>query len=268
MTEQMVTISGAGGSIHAILRLPEAQTGRAVVICDPFAEEKKCAHRPLTDLARALCAAGFAVLRFDLRGCGDSDGDFSHATLSGWASDVRAALAFVRERLSPQWLGLGGLRTGAVLAERVALEDGGVSALLLWEPVMDGKRYIAQNLRRSMIKAMLTEGEGFEAQSVAERHGAEVVDFDGYEVCRAMRQELEEVRMGEGAERYSGPVLVMNIGPREEPQEAYVALAARYPAGTAVGVRLEPFWNRIGLIDAGAVCEATLRWLRTAGGAQ
>jgi exosortase A-associated hydrolase 2 len=268
MTEQMVTIAGEGGALHGILRTPEAPTQRAVVICDPFAEEKKCAHRPLTDLARALCEAGLAVLRFDLRGCGDSDGDFAQATLEGWAADLRAALAFVRERLSPQWLALGGLRTGAALAERVALADGGADALLLWEPVMDGKRYITQNLRRSMIKAMLTEGEGFEAQAVSERHEAEVVDFDGYEVSRAMREGLEGVRMGEGANGFCGPVLVLNIGPREEPQEAYVDLAARYPAGTAVGVRTEPFWNRIGLIDAGAVAGATLEWLRTAGGAQ
>lgn len=268
MIEQMVTIAGERGALHGILRLPDAQTDRAVVICDPFAEEKKCAHRPLTDLARALCEAGLAVLRFDFRGCGDSDGDFAQADLDGWAADLRAALAFVRERTSAQWLALGGLRVGAALAERVALEGGGVSALLLWEPVMDGKRYISQNLRRSMIKAMLTEGEGFEAQAVSERHGADVVDFDGYEVGRAMREELEGLRMGEGAQGFAGPVLVMNIGPREEPQDAYVALAARYAAGTAMGVRTEPFWNRIGLIDAGAVTAATLVWLRTAGGAQ
>lgn len=268
MIEQMVTIVGEAGALRGILRLPDQQTCRAAVICDPFAEEKKCAHRPLTDLARALCESGLAVLRFDLRGCGDSDGDFAQADLGGWAADLRAALAFVRERLNPQWLALGGLRVGAALAERVAVEDGAASALLLWEPVMDGKRYITQNLRRSMIKAMLTEGEGFEAQAVSERHGSELVDFDGYEVSRAMREGLEAVRMGEGAEGFTGPALVMNIGPREEPQEAYVALAARYAAGTAVGVRTEPFWNRIGLIDAGAVAAATLEWLRTAGGAQ
>lgn len=268
MTEQMVNIAGEGGTLHGILRLPDTETGRAVVICDPFAEEKKCAHRPLTDLARALCRAGFAVLRFDLRGCGDSDGDFVQATMDGWAADLRAAVAFAREQLHPRWLALGGLRVGAALAERVALEDGGVSALLLWEPVIDGRRYISQNLRRSMIKAMLTEGASFEAQAVSERHEADVVDFDGYEVSRVLRDQLGAVRMGEGAEGFAGPVLVMNIGPREEPQEPYVALAARYPVGTTVGVRTEPFWHRIGLIDVGAVAAATLEWLRTAGGAQ
>ena len=260
-SERIVTIPSGDLRLHGILRGP-SPAACAVVICDPFAEEKKCAHRPLTDVARALADAGFAVLRFDYRGCGDSEGEFGDCSPAGWIADTLAAVEFARRECGAQRLCLAGLRMGAWLANEAARQTGTADALILWEPITDGKRYVAQNLRRSLIKAMLTEGEGFKAEAVAERQQAEVVDFDGYAVSAPMREQLEAIRMG-GAPAFAGPTLALRIGPRDEPDESTNQLAATYPQGKAVGIRLEPFWNRIGLIDVSALSAATLAWLHT-----
>jgi len=174
---------------------------------------------------------------------------------------MRSALQFCRSELGAAWLGLAGLRMGAALADMVAAEAP-TDCLILWEPVIDGKRYIAQNLRRSMVKAMLTEGEGFDAGEVSERHASDIVDFDGYEVSGACREELEAIAMPAGPGKVTCPTYVLNIGTREEPAEAYVQLAGAYPAGEVEGVRLEPFWTRIGLMDATPVIDRTLAWLQ------
>ena len=54
-------------------------------------------------ISRALANRGFAVLRFDFTGLGESDGDFASSTFSGSVRDLVAAAAAmaagVRERL-------------------------------------------------------------------------------------------------------------------------------------------------------------------------
>ncbi len=261
--QRIVSIACEDTALHGMLYRPKEPMGRTLVLCDPFAEEKKCAHRPLVDLSRALCAAGYEVLRFDYYGCGNSPGQFGDAGPARWLKDIRAALEYARQELGATWLGLAGLRMGAALADAIAAADAErLECLVFLEPVIDGKRYIAQNLRRSMVKAMLTDGEQFRAEDVSRRHASDVVDFDGYQVSAACREALEALAMPAAAREVSCPCYVLNIGTKDEPAEAYVRLAEAYPRGTVEGIRLEPFWTRIGLMDAGPVIDKTLRWLQ------
>lgn len=260
ISEHFVELEVAGTRLHGVRYQPahEAAWG-GLVVCDAFAEEKKCSHRSLVELARALAGQGWCVLRFDYRGCGDSEGEFADFGPEAWERDIAAACDLLREQ-GAERLVLAGLRLGATLAARVAEGRDDVVALVLWEPVTDGKRFVSQNLRRSLIKAMLTEGEGFDGAEVAARHEAEVVDFDGYLIPEAMRGELEALQLGGGD--FAGPVLALTIGPRQEPSEAARRLAEGYAHGEAAGVRLEPLWNRIGLLDPSPLIEATANWLR------
>lgn len=260
--ERIISLQSSGLTLHGLLYRPrEAGGAPLLVICDPFAEEKKCAHRPLVDITRGLCAQGYAVLRFDYRGCGDSQGAFGEFTPEDWLQDIHAAIEFAHGEEAPMWIGLAGLRMGASLADAVARDRGDIACLMLWEPIIDGKQYVAQNLRRSMIKAMLTEGKQFDAESVAAKHESDVIDFDGYEVRADTREQLEAIRLGVADKPFTGPTLVLSVGPREDPAAPYTDLAASYPRAAALAVRLEPFWNRIGLTDAGPMIQATLDWL-------
>lgn len=265
-TERIAQIDSGGLRLHGILHEAQALPARGLlVVCGPFAEEKKCAHRPLVDAARHLSERGFAVLRFDYRGCGDSEGAFRDFTLDDWLADTHAAIDFAKRELAPDWTGVAGLRMGAALADHAVRGRGDIDCLILWQPVIDGKRYVAQNLRRSMIKAMLTDGDEFEAKAVADRHESDVIDFDGYEVTAGAQRGLEAIRLGGPEGAFGGPTLVLNIGPRDEPDDAHRKLAESYPSGLALGVRLQPFWNRIGLIDAQPMVDATSSWLESIG---
>lgn len=78
-------------------------------------------HKPLLVLADALTRAGYAVLRYDKRGVGQSSGDFRAATTLDFAGDAAAAMRYLRTR-------------SEIDSKRVALvghSEGGTIAALL-----------------------------------------------------------------------------------------------------------------------------------------
>ena len=263
--ETPVTFDSGEVTLHGVLhRAPEARG--VFVFCHPFAEEKKCAHRVLVDAARALCDHGYSALLFDYRGCGDSEGEFVEATPEGWLADIRRAVEFARQEGVP--VGLLGVRLGATLAAQVAESLPGIAWLALWEPISDGAQYVSQNLRRSMIKAMLTDKEGFKAEEVRSAHEAATIDFDGYHVAQESRRQIEATKLGEEKLAFGGRALVLGISAREQASDKIVALAGQYSQGVAGGVRQEPFWNKIGLVESLPAIEATLKWLDGEGAAE
>jgi uncharacterized protein len=259
--ETAVEIPGAI-ALHAVVHgcTLTGHPAWGVVFCGPFAEEKKCAHRVLVEAARGFCSADIACLRFDYRGTGDSPGEFAEATPEQWVEDILAATAYLRSAHGVTTVGLLGLRLGGALALRAAATGEGVDFLVLWEPVIDGKQYLAQNLRRSLIKAMLTDEAQFDAGQVRASQGEEYFDFDGYRVSREMRRQIEEISLLDEGQAFTGPSLVVNVGPREQPSDPLVRLAEQL-GGQAIAVRQEPFWNRIGLVEPGPVVQVTEIWL-------
>ncbi len=129
---------------------PPRAAGRrpGVVVCPPFGQESLRAHRSLRELATRLAEAGFAALRFDYRGSGDSAGEPEEARLEGWVEDVSAAVEEMREATGEGRVALAGLRLGAAAAVLGAQRVGGVEALVLWEPVVDGAAHLVE-LRRA-----------------------------------------------------------------------------------------------------------------------
>ena len=266
--ERLVSIDSGGARLHAVLHLPAESSGRALVFCHPFAEEKKCAHRTMVDVARACAEAGWAGLRFDLRGCGDSPGSFGRFGLDDWRADVQAALERAAREAQADAVGLLGLRLGATLAAEVAEARADLACLALWEPVVDGEAYITQNLRRSMIKAMVTRHEGGEESegAAAQAHalGEGTVDFDGYQVPATLREQIAAVDLAAAPREYPGPALIVNLTSRETVAEPLQRLAQAYARGTAIAVKQEPVWQRIGIIDASPTITATVDWLSRA----
>ena len=123
-------------ALRGYLVRPDLEPGQScglLVLCHGFPAGRKgaaAAGHTYPQLADRLTAeAGWAVLTFNFRGTGESEGDFS---LGGWMDDLRAAVdhALGLPQISGVWL--AGFSTGGSLALCGAGEDErvrGVAAL-------------------------------------------------------------------------------------------------------------------------------------------
>ena len=95
--------------------------------------EEWMGHRPFLVLADHLTRQGIAVLRYDDRGFGESTGDFHEATSADFATDVEAAISFVKSRpeLDEEHIGLVGHSEGGLIAPIVAAGSDDVNFIVL-----------------------------------------------------------------------------------------------------------------------------------------
>ena len=119
--------------------------GRAVVLCPPLGYEGICAFPALRMFAERLSQAGFAVLRFDYDGTGDSGGlDGDPGRVRAWIDSVTDAVSEVRAQSGASEVCLFGVRMGATLAVVAAAERGDVDRLVLWNPCATGRAYVRE----------------------------------------------------------------------------------------------------------------------------
>ncbi|CUI08625.1 hypothetical protein BN2497_12027 [Janthinobacterium sp. CG23_2] len=90
-------------------------------------------HQFYRVLADDLTRRGFAVLRSDKRGVGESGGSFDSATTADFASDIEAGVAFLRSRknIDPERIGLVGHSEGGIIAPMVAGKDARIAFVVM-----------------------------------------------------------------------------------------------------------------------------------------
>ncbi len=82
-------------------------------------------HKPFLLIADTLTREGWAVLRYDDRGVGDSTGQFTNATLDDFVADTVAAIRYLQTRpdINSRVMGLIGHSEGAAVAIRAAVAE-------------------------------------------------------------------------------------------------------------------------------------------------
>ncbi len=115
VTEQALVFECEQAALVGVLSLPAEPADTAVIVVVGGPQYRAGSHRQFVQLARSLAAAGVAVLRFDVRGMGDSDG--AMRPFDQLDGDIHAAVCALRARL-PQVrrVVLWGLCDGAAAA--------------------------------------------------------------------------------------------------------------------------------------------------------
>lgn len=167
-TEEVLVFSCVGDTLLGILTRPEypADTGIVLIVGGP--QYRAGSHRQFVLLARALAAAGYAVLRFDHRGMGDSEGTMRD--YEAISADLAAAIAVLQTQVpTVKRMALWGLCGGATAALLYMLEtrDTRVTNLCLLNPWVRSdvsfartqvKHYYGQRLRQKEFWLKLLQG--------------------------------------------------------------------------------------------------------------
>jgi uncharacterized protein len=140
--EQAITFVSAGLSLRGVLHRPAGAAERrpALVLCHGFGGSCRGAGHP--ELAQALARAGYVVLRFDFRGCGQSEGTRGSVIVAEEAEDLVHALDFIATQpgVDPARIGVIGASLGGSLAIEVAARDPRVKLCVANGAIGKGER--------------------------------------------------------------------------------------------------------------------------------
>ncbi|TAH43128.1 MAG: hypothetical protein E6Q43_05465 [Dokdonella sp.] len=156
MTPEPIWIPLAEGRLFGVLHMPDTPPRGSILICPPFFHEHVRSQRLFALLADALCGHGFAVLRFDYLGSGDSEGADETFSMRGAERDALAAANWLGERAGRVRLVALGIRAGAHPAAAV-FRQGKAGRLWLWQPILHGGAYLEQLRERAHLERQSSE---------------------------------------------------------------------------------------------------------------
>lgn len=219
--------------LHGVYCAPRGQQRASVLLISPLFEEKRSAYRATLAGAHALANAGAAVLLPDLYATGNSAGSLSETVLDRWLEDIREAARWLRERAGGP-LYLLGCRAGALLAVQVA-ESCSTERLILWQPVLNGRGYLAQLRTRRMVQEKMTGNEPVEVGKY---------EVEGQELSPQLYTELENLCLP--AVPPAGELRLLQCSFNEKLLNDYEKLTAQWGAGRlrARCLLSEPFWTQ------------------------
>lgn len=120
--EKLTFTNTDGHQLAALLERPHGTPKAYALFAHCFCGSKTVGVA--SGISRALAAKGFAVLRFDFTGLGNSEGDFANTNFSSNISDLLSAAGFLKTHFAPADLLIGhSLGGAAVLAAAAELPD-------------------------------------------------------------------------------------------------------------------------------------------------
>jgi len=130
--EERITFASDGLKLAGVLHLPEGR-GRdgprpGMLVLHGFGSNKDSGGTVAT--AQLYASLGYATLRFDMRGCGGSEGTRGKVICLEQVEDTKSALGFLatRPEVDPRRIGVSGQSFGAAVAIYTAGVDARVAA--------------------------------------------------------------------------------------------------------------------------------------------
>lgn len=233
--EQVLTFACAGDLLVGVLALPSTPPTTGVLIVVGGPQYRSGSHRQFVQIARALASGGFAVLRFDYRGMGDSEG--AARTFEDVDEDLSAAItAFQQSVPSLRRVVLLGLCDGASAAllywdrRGPDARAGGLCLLNPWARTAAGqaattvRHHYKERLKsREFWRRLLTGKVAFPAARDAFTALYRMLWATKPRVTPAAMPYVE--RMARAAQSFAGPVLLVTSG-RDFTAQEFMLMAA------------------------------------------
>ncbi len=204
--DEDVNVPANGFSLAGTLSRPIAPAGAAraeklpaiVLVGSPSLTDRNAitAGIPvLGELADALADAGFAVLRYDNRGTGQSGGRPDAATLADYADDARSAVKYLADRkdIDHDRVALVGYGEGGYVAMLTSSKEKKVKALILVDtPSTTGAELMLQRQQHALDRMQLSETERQSRIALQKKIQQAVISGKGWEgIPQQVRQQSD-----------------------------------------------------------------------------
>jgi len=131
MIEKRVSFTSEGQKISGILHLPNSENPPCVIASHGLLSSKD--SEKYIALGKAISNEGIAMLRFDFRGVGESEGSEKDNTISKKLLDLQSAIHFIQSSLGHSTkIGLLGSSLGGFLSLIQASKDQEIKAVVTW----------------------------------------------------------------------------------------------------------------------------------------
>jgi uncharacterized protein len=162
--EERVSFVSGGLKLAGVLHLPDTTRGKrpAFLVLHGFGSNKDGGTAMIA--AKMFADLGYAALRFDMRGCGESEGERGRVICLEQVEDTRSALSYLaaRSEIDPARIAVMGHSFGAAVAVYAAGVDGRFAACVSTGGWGDGEsKFRAQHATPeawARFSAMLEEG--------------------------------------------------------------------------------------------------------------
>jgi len=226
------------------------------IYCHPLFDERKCGHRFSYELSKTFEKNHLKLERFDYRGTGESDGRFCDVTMDSLRGDLRTIIDGDRVCLI-------GTRFGAAVAfDFCCRNESDVGALILIEPVVNGRSYVQYLFRKQHLKDMMTGNGGEPAGK------NNFCNLEGYKTNGKFIEQIKGIQSVETAGKIKSPAVVhiAGISVSSRINSKYNLLAERLKKnGVPASVEafnLPVFWERIPDGNYSILTEKIVEWCR------
>ncbi|MGE5245547.1 MAG: alpha/beta hydrolase family protein [Betaproteobacteria bacterium] len=200
--DEQVTVPGDGFSLAGTISRPlDAGTKRlpAIVLVGgsgPTDRDETVFDVPIfAQLAGSLADAGFLVLRYDKRGVGQSGGRPESATLSDYATDLRAVIKYLDDRkdVDQAHVAVVGHSEGGSVAMLAASKDKRIDALVLVSTIgVTGAELNMEQVQHALDRSNKSPGDRQATIELQKRIQHAVLTGSGWEgIPPALRQQAE-----------------------------------------------------------------------------
>ena len=214
MTEK-ITVLDHGVRLVGILERAEEKRGPLVIVLHGFTSSKERTHTVAA--CEAMREAGFATLRFDLYGHGESGGEFRAHTLDKWISNTLAVINYAEglDFVTEIWLS-GHSQGGLTAALAAGKEPERVKGLILRAPAF-------------MIPRCAREGNLLGVRFDPDRIPEAFPTIKGLTLEAGYVRSAQAIHVEEAIDAFHGPVLLLH-GEADDvvPLRDVAAAAERY----------------------------------------
>jgi uncharacterized protein len=164
-----------------------------IIICHGFVGNRIGVNRLFVKAAKQFASYGFAVLRFDYEGCGESSGEYGSYGFDRFIEQTRDVITFGSELelIDPDRIILLGHSLGGAVAALTASMDPRVKKLVMWsavgQPFKDIVNIIGQDQYQKILAIPFVDHEGY---ALTNEFFASLNKYNPLKACQAFSGEV------------------------------------------------------------------------------